>query len=165
MYGRGVDEVYSEDDGETEWYLKDQIGSVRTVVDGAGVRLRSYRYDSFGGVPENAPRGLGEILFAGREFDTESGIGFFRNRSYSPCIGRFLQVDPELPLGYAYARNNPQLFVDPFGTTEIIEFNVILSAELVNSRYIVIIGRVGQTYIKWVFDLVLNDVILISSLL
>jgi RHS repeat-associated protein len=64
--------------------------------------------------------------FTGQERDTETGLDFFQARYHGSAQGRFLSPDP---LGnfvanaadpqtwnmYAYARNNPLVFVDPTG--------------------------------------------------
>ena len=63
--------------------------------------------------------------FTGKERDTESGLDYFQARYFSGAGGRFTSVDPENAAGdpadpqswngYAYARNNPLLYVDPDG--------------------------------------------------
>jgi RHS repeat-associated protein len=57
--------------------------------------------------------------FTGREYDSESGLYFYRSRYYSPELGRFLQTDP---IGYfdsnnlyQYCGNNSINFTDPLG--------------------------------------------------
>ena len=58
----------------------------------------------------------------GREYDSESGLYFYRARTYDPGTGRFLQRDP---LGFAdglglheYAGSRPLVLVDPSGTED-----------------------------------------------
>ena len=63
--------------------------------------------------------------FTGKERDNESGLDYFGARYFSGAEGRFTSVDPENASGdpadpqswngYAYARNNPLLYVDPDG--------------------------------------------------
>ena len=63
--------------------------------------------------------------FTGKERDAESGLDYFQARYFSGAGGRFTSVDPENAgadpadpqswNGYAYARNNPLLYVDPLG--------------------------------------------------
>jgi len=59
------------------------------------------------------------IGYQGREWDKESGLWNFRNRMYSPQLGRFLQRDPSgyqdgINL-YAFERNNPLRYLDAMG--------------------------------------------------
>ena len=63
-------------------------------------------------------------MFTGREYDTETGLYYYRSRYYSPAIGRFLQRDPigylvDINL-YRYCYNNPVIFTDPSGLDVII---------------------------------------------
>jgi RHS repeat-associated protein len=56
---------------------------------------------------------------ATRESDSETGLYYYRARYYDPSAGRFTREDP-IGFGggldfYAYARNNPIIFVDPTG--------------------------------------------------
>lgn len=58
-------------------------------------------------------------FLAGRRFDTETGLYYYRARCYSTEIGRFLQIDP---IGYKdsmnlyiYVRNNPTNYTDSQG--------------------------------------------------
>ena len=64
--------------------------------------------------------------FTGQQWDSESGLHYFRARHYSTQFGRFMSPDPTgIFLGnlndpqslnlYAYVRNNPLAFVDPTG--------------------------------------------------
>ena len=59
------------------------------------------------------------ITFQGHEYDPDTGLIHFRNRDYSPELGRFLQPDP---MGYADSSNlyqafgnNPVNMTDPMG--------------------------------------------------
>ncbi len=68
--------------------------------------------------------------FTGKERDNESGLDYFQARYFSGAGGRFTSVDPENAgadpgdpqswNGYAYARNNPLLYVDPDGRYFIV---------------------------------------------
>jgi RHS repeat-associated protein len=63
--------------------------------------------------------------FTGKERDAETGLDYFGFRSYSGAQGRFAASDPENAgsmeddpqswNGYAYARNNPLKYTDPYG--------------------------------------------------
>jgi RHS repeat-associated protein len=67
---------------------------------------------------------FGPSVFTGKERDAESGLDNFGARYDASSLGRFMTPDsgvdqhPEEPQSwnlYAYARNNPLLFVDPSG--------------------------------------------------
>ena len=57
--------------------------------------------------------------FTGRRFDKETGLWYYRNRMYSAELGRFMQRDPAGYVDgmnlYAYVRNNPLRYLDPWG--------------------------------------------------
>jgi RHS repeat-associated protein len=64
--------------------------------------------------------------FTGKERDTESGNDYFGARYYASNMGRFMSPDPSGLLAqrpedpqswnlYAYARNNPLIYLDPTG--------------------------------------------------
>jgi len=57
--------------------------------------------------------------FAGREYDSESGLYYMRARYYDPATGRWISEDPIGIEGggnlYAYAGNDPVNFSDPSG--------------------------------------------------
>ncbi len=63
------------------------------------------------------------ILFQGREYESETGLYYFRARYYNPKLGRFLQTDP---MGYEDSMNlyqsfgnNPVNFIDPMGALSV----------------------------------------------
>jgi len=63
------------------------------------------------------------ITFTGRRYDSESGLYYYRNRMYSPNLGRFISKDPKGYVDgmnlYAYVKNNPLKYLDAFGTTAV----------------------------------------------
>jgi YD repeat-containing protein len=71
------------------FYLHDRLGSVRLVIDTAGVVKNSYTYDAFG---ESFPTECNEAVsspfkFSGQFFDDEIGQYHLRARQYDPHIG------------------------------------------------------------------------------
>ena len=58
--------------------------------------------------------------FTGREWDSETGMYYYRMRTYSPVLKRFITEDPiRFASGdvnfYRYVGNNPTNYVDPLG--------------------------------------------------
>ena len=59
-------------------------------------------------------------LFQGQRYCPETGLYYFKNRDYSPTLGRFVQRD-RLPSnnGYQFLGSKPTVSVDPFGYQEL----------------------------------------------
>jgi len=59
------------------------------------------------------------MMFAARQFDSETGLYYVRVRYYDPQLGRFISEDPIGLLGginpYVYAGNDPVNQLDPSG--------------------------------------------------
>ena len=84
------------------------------------------KYDSYGNViSESNPTFKSRHRFTGREFDSETGLQYYRARYYDSSTGRFVSEDP---IGFAsgdvneyrYVSNTPANAVDPSG--EKIDF-------------------------------------------
>lgn len=122
IHGAQTDElVKASSDGQIDndmYYLQDAIGSTVALVDIYGGLLETYSYDVFG--KPNMTSSLGNrFLFTGREYLSELGLYDYRNRFYSPTLGRFLQTDAlrlqkDVNL-YRYVKNSPTQFTDPNG--------------------------------------------------
>jgi len=123
IYGPGVDQpicmIDVADANATYYYHFDGLGSVIALTDSAGAVTNLYEYSIFGEVSASDPNHPNRFLFTGREFDSETGLYYYRARYYNPYIGRFLQTDPA---GYAagmnlygYCWSNPTGWVDPSG--------------------------------------------------
>ncbi len=113
-----------------QWFLKDQIGSIRGIVDATGAFVSWTDYDAFGnrltGGVSTEP-----LAFAGRPYLPELQLYANRLRFYDPQLGRFTQPDPlhlqggDLNL-YGYVRNNPYIYTDPNGTFAAISYGQML---------------------------------------
>jgi len=124
-HGPGIDEpLIVEKGGQSFFYHADGLGSITEITDTAGVVKQQYTYSSFGNIESQLdPNFIQPYTFTSREFDSETGLYFYRARYYDPAIGRFLSEDPlrgvvTLPQSlnrYPYVSNNPANFFDPLG--------------------------------------------------
>ena len=144
-----LDQIFALDmSGETLWLLRDQVGTVRDLVSDAGEIANHYVSDSFGNILSTSNSSLdNRVLFQSRDFDEQTGLGYFRARFYDPMLGRFIEEDPREPFGYDTFNNNPLLYVDPFGEVAILEYRIIIAGRIytlaLHGRYHpwVILGR------------------------
>lgn len=112
---------------ERLWVTQDANWNVVGLVDGNGAVVERYAYDPYGSTEvldvnwNVIGSAYGWIyLHQGGRWDTVSGLYYFRNRDYSPTLGRWVTRDP---IGYAtgdsnlyrYVGNRPINRVDPSG--------------------------------------------------
>ena len=105
LHGPAVDQVLAVEDvtapvgdaARVLWYLTDQQGTTRDLVNHAGVAVAHYNYDAFGNVLAG-DTSLTRYLYTGREFDAATGLQYNRNRWYDAATGRWLSQDP---IGFA----------------------------------------------------------------
>jgi RHS repeat-associated protein len=112
---------------ESQFFLENQQGSVRCVVDTMGKVVEWRDYDPFGASP-TATAGRIRPGFAGLFYDTDVGLYLTRYRVYDPALGRFLQPDPKhrVPSGsqkdlslYAYCGADPINYTDRDGADSL----------------------------------------------
>ena len=111
-------------------YHQQALGSVTELTQPSGAVVEWVTYDVYGlptirnqvGTMVSQSAVGSPWLYTGREYDSESGLYFYRARTYDPGTGRFLQRDP---LGFAdglglheYAGSRPLVLVDPSGTED-----------------------------------------------
>ena len=103
------------------WPLRNALGSVRVVANGAGQAVTRFEYGAYGATERTgAPF---SVAFAGYENLEGTGLYLCGSRVYAPAIGRFLQRDPAGPwkdplhMGnpYSYAAGDPVRRRDPSG--------------------------------------------------
>ncbi|MDD5131029.1 MAG: hypothetical protein PHH44_00005, partial [bacterium] len=116
-HGPGIDEpILVEKNGQKYYYIADDLGSITALVDQSGNIAQTYRYDSFGNILNQTGTLDQPFTYTGREYDSETGLYYYRARYYDAKIGRFLQEDPIWSKNlYSYCANNPLNYVDPFG--------------------------------------------------
>jgi len=121
MDGPGIDEpLIIEKNGASFFYHADGLGSITEITDSTGAIKQQYMYSSFGKIESQLdPNFIQPYTFTAREFDPETGLYFYRHRTYDWRTGRFVTEDPAKFKGginfYAYVGNNPVIYVDPLG--------------------------------------------------
>jgi RHS repeat-associated protein len=125
LYGTQIDQVLADETATaTNWFLADNQGTVRDVVDSNGTVIDHINYDSFGKVQSQSNAGYDlRFGYTGREQDGETGLDYYRARYYDASVGRFISEDP---LGFGagdgnltrYVGNSPVNFNDPNGLQE-----------------------------------------------
>jgi RHS repeat-associated protein len=118
--GQNIDEplaMYRS--GATSYYEQDGLGSVTSLTNGAGALAQTYTFDSFGKTTNATGSLTNPFQYTAREFDSETGLYYYRARYYDPNAGRLISEDPIAFDGdinfYRYVRNSPVAFNDPTG--------------------------------------------------
>lgn len=123
-YGPGIDEPIrisvSGSGSGIYFYHFDGLGSVVALTKSDGDVVERYSCDVFG-EPNRTSTVGNPYMFTGRNYDSETGLYYYRARYYSSTIGRFLQADPigyEAGINiYTYCWNNPIMRRDLTGLT------------------------------------------------
>jgi RHS repeat-associated protein len=129
IYGPGMDRALKMERGSGSYfYHHEGVGSVTMVTNSSGAPVESYSYEVYGKPTIRNKSGKviastgidNPYLFAGRDYDKDAGLFYYRARWYNPTMGRFLTRDPVGLAGgdqnlYRYVWNNPVLYVDPYG--------------------------------------------------
>ena len=112
--------------GNIFYYFADHLGSSREMVQ-SGQTSPCYDADflPYGQEVDYTSSCGSHYKFTAKERDTESGNDYFGYRYSRPSMGRFVSPDsisndwelgnPQTWNRYAYARNNPLIYVDPDG--------------------------------------------------
>jgi RHS repeat-associated protein len=89
-----VDDQLSELRSSTiSYYEQDGIGSVSSLTNSATAVASTYSYDAFGNLTASTGTLTNPFRYTGRDFDSETGIYFYRARYYDASVGRFLGED------------------------------------------------------------------------
>jgi RHS repeat-associated protein len=121
VQGQNLDQPLAMQRGTTtSYYEQDGLDSITSLSNTSGALAQTYTYDSFGNTTNSTGSLTNFFRYAGREFDTETGLYYMRARYFDPQTGRFLSEDPiEFRGGinfYAYVGNNAVNQTDPDGT-------------------------------------------------
>ena len=105
--------------GTSYYYVQDQLGSVRQLVDTSGSVAAQYDYDPYGNPTTVTGTAVSDIGYAGYFYHPASGLEFAQYRAYDPTHARWLNRDPIAEEGdinlYLYVSGNPVNLVDPLG--------------------------------------------------
>jgi RHS repeat-associated protein len=118
FYSEGVQEIGTA--GDTKYYyLKDHLGSIRDVTDGASVARACYTYDAFGKRWKLNGDFDADFGFSGYFTHRASGLDLTVYRGYDSATTKWISRDPIGEKGglnrYGYVRNNPINKVDVLG--------------------------------------------------
>ena len=128
IYNDGIDNpVTMVRDGNTYFYHTDTRNNVSMMTNEGGTVVERYEYDPYGSVKIKNAEGVeiaesvivNNYLSSSRRYDIETGLYYYRHRTYSSELGRFLQRDPlwyEDGMNlYGYVGDNPIYYYDPYG--------------------------------------------------
>jgi RHS repeat-associated protein len=121
---RGAERVYALQDGN--WNTTALIAAAGVPGKAAGEVIQRMVYNPYGEVfrlnPDwteqfGTPLVPWQHLFQGLKFTEATGLGYVRNRDYSPSLGRFIELDP---IGFSAGDNNWYRFVGngPVGSVD-----------------------------------------------
>ncbi|WP_423229849.1 RHS repeat-associated core domain-containing protein [Desnuesiella massiliensis] len=122
--------------GAEYFYLRNAQGDIIGLIDGDGVRVVSYAYDSWGKLISIKDKDSKDVTtdtnhvgyknpyrYRGYRYDNETGLYYLQSRYYNPEWGRFLNADGiggEVGIllshnMFTYCFNNPVNLEDPSG--------------------------------------------------
>ena len=123
VYGLGL--IGEEVNNTFKTYHFDSRGSTIAITDMSGTITDTFAYDTYG--KQIARTGTSDVIFGynGRDgvVTDKNGLIYMRARYYSPNMRRFVNADiiagkitEAVTLNrYAYANDNPAMFIDPTG--------------------------------------------------
>jgi RHS repeat-associated protein len=93
VYGIGLDEplIQVSSAGVLTFLHANYQGSIIATTNSAGAVTNKNKFGPFGETATLAGTSFG---FLAQRFDAETGLYYFKNRYYSPALGRFIQPDP-----------------------------------------------------------------------
>jgi RHS repeat-associated protein len=123
--GLGIDnKLKLTTNGTSKYFLQDHLGSTTGLTNSLGSLVESTTYDAFGNATGDL---ITRYSYTGREYDSFTGMYYYRARWYSSELGRFISEDP---IGFAggdvnlfgYVHNNSINKNDPLGLLDKNDF-------------------------------------------
>ena len=103
---------------DASYYITDEQGSIRYILDQSGEVQNYYQYSAFGETIISEETTPNRLRYNAQTEDELTGLYYLRARYYAPGIGRFTQEDVIYNDGlnlYAYCNSNPVMYSDPSG--------------------------------------------------
>ncbi|NUN99154.1 MAG: VCBS repeat-containing protein [Saprospiraceae bacterium] len=133
----------------TLYFNRDQIGSTSLVTNESGAFFSQVYYKPYGEIAVFEGQDGFRGKFTGKELDENAGLYYYGARYYNPAIGRFISADnfavggpdfsPAAYNRYAYAGNNPIIYIDPtgniFGIDDAVIAIVVLAISVAAGAY------------------------------
>ena len=118
--GQHIDEPLAESTPSgLDFYEQDGLRSGTSLTNSSGALAQTYTFDSFGNTTNSSGNAANPLRYTGRDFDSETGLYYYRARYYDPGVGRFLSEDPIRFEGatnfYVYVSDSPTNLTDPVG--------------------------------------------------
>jgi RHS repeat-associated protein len=129
--GLGIDNKLKQTtNGTSRYFLQDHLGSTTGLTNSSGSLVESASYDAFGNASGNLST---RYSYTGREYDSFTGLYYYRARFYDAKLGRFISEDPIGFKGknvnlFGYVRNNPINKNDPLGLYENPYYGTCIAA-------------------------------------
>lgn len=114
---------------DTLYYLYNGHADVVELLDTSGTIVVTYYYDAFGNIIDQTGTANNNIMYAGYQYDPQTGLYYLNSRMYDPVTARFIQEDTYTgqnndPLSlnrYTYCHNEPLRYSDPSGNYSVID--------------------------------------------
>jgi RHS repeat-associated protein len=110
------------------YFHNDPGGTPQMATDSSGAVVWKETYKPYGEKVLNSANSASNALwFAGKPYDSNTGLSYFGARYYDPTVGRFIGMDPKAPDAqnlysfnrFAYGNDNPYRYVDPDGRNAV----------------------------------------------
>jgi len=131
----GIDQTLAElRSTVASYYEQDGLSSVTSLSNSSTSLANTYTYDSFGRLTASTGTLTNPLQYTGRDFDQETGLGYYRTRYYNYSAGRFISEDPARFTGgsnfYPYVGNSPVRLADPYGLAPVDPADIALLLNL-----------------------------------